>query len=321
MNDLMTKSFLSYVDLKKAALKEDLEADGGIEMAAAEAEAAAEDEKLRPFLQEAEAVKEEIASIRGILARLQEANEESKSAHQPDALRGLRARIGADVVLVLRKARAIRDRLEAMDRSTAAAASRQLGGGTPVDRTRTAVAAGLRKRLRDLMLDFQALRQRIMAEHREAVERRYFTLTGELPADDVVERIVAGEQGQGQEQELLRKAAVAERGGSGEVLAAVQEIQGRQDAAREVERSLLELHQVFLDMAVMVEAQGEQMDDIERHVASAGNYVKDGAKELGSAKAYQRSSRKWLCIGIILLLLLVLVVIVPIAATLSSKSS
>lgn len=314
----MTKSFLSYVDLKKAALKEeDLEADGGIEMAAAE------DEKLRPFLQEAEAVKEEIASIRGILARLQEANEESKSAHQPDALRGLRARIGADVVLVLRKARAIRDRLEAMDRSTAA--SRQLGsGGTPVDRTRTAVAAGLRKRLRDLMLDFQALRQRIMAEHREAVERRYFTLTGELPADDVVERIVAGEQGQGQgqEQELLRKAAAAaERGGSGEALAAVQEIQGRQDAARELERSLLELHQVFLDMAVMVEAQGEQMDDIERHVASAGNYVKDGAKELGSAKAYQRSSRKWLCIGIILLLLLVLVVIVPIAATLSSKSS
>ena len=32
---------------------------------------------------------------------------------------------------------------------------------------------------------------------------------------------------------------------------------------RELEKSLLDLHQIFLDMAVLVEAQGEMLDNIE----------------------------------------------------------
>lgn len=97
------------------------------------------------------------------------------------------------------------------------------------------------------------------------------------------------------------------------------EIQDRYDAAKEIEKSLLELHQIFLDMAVMVEAQGEQMDDIEQHVLNAAHYVNDGTKNLKTAKNYQRSSRRCLCIGIILLLLLILVVIIPIATSFSKS--
>ena len=40
------------------------------------------------------------------------------------------------------------------------------------------------------------------------------------------------------------------------------EIQERHDAVKELERSLLDLHQIFLDMAVLVEAQGEMLDNI-----------------------------------------------------------
>lgn len=35
---------------------------------------------------------------------------------------------------------------------------------------------------------------------------------------------------------------------------------------RDLEQSLLELHQIFLDMAVLVEVQGEMLDNIERQV-------------------------------------------------------
>lgn len=107
--------------------------------------------------------------------------------------------------------------------------------------------------------------------------------------------------------------------GRGKVLETVVEIQDRYDAAKEIEKSLLELHQIFLDMAVMVEAQGEQMDDIEQHVLNAAHYVNDGTKNLKTAKNYQRSSRRCLCIGIILLLLLILVVIIPIATSFSKS--
>ncbi|KAJ8461690.1 hypothetical protein OPV22_034616 [Ensete ventricosum] len=310
MNDLMTKSFFSYADLKKEALK-DLESGAAdydastIEMAVASA-----DGRLWQFFEEAGLVKEEMAAIRDLLACLQAANEESKSLHKPEALRALRDRINADIVQVLKMARGIRGRLEAMDRSNAA--NRRLSGcreGTPVDRTRTAVTNGLRKKLKDLMMEFQALRQRMMTEYKETVERRYFTVTGEAAEEEVIERIIATGESEG----MLKKAMLEH--GRGEVLGTVHEIQDRHDAAKEVERSLLELHQVFLDMAVMVEVQGEQMDDIEHHVASAAHYVKDGTKELKCAKEHQRSSRKWLCIGIVLLLLLVLVIVIPIATT------
>lgn len=36
---------------------------------------------------------------------------------------------------------------------------------------------------------------------------------------------------------------------------------------KELEKSLMELHQIFLDMAVLVEAQGEMLDNIEQQVS------------------------------------------------------
>ncbi|KAL6970519.1 hypothetical protein U1Q18_030218 [Sarracenia purpurea var. burkii] len=315
MNDLMTKSFTNYVDLKKEAMK-DLEAgpDSDLEMAAT---ATKMDRNLGLFLEEAEKVKKEMSSIREVLGRLHEANEESKSVHKPEALKSLRHRINADVVAVLRKARAIKSQLEEMDRANAV--SRRLSGckeGTPIDRTRSAVTNGLRKKLKELMVEFQGLRQRMMAEYKETVGRRYFTVTGEHPDEEIIEKIISSGNGLGGE-EFLNKAV--QEHGRGKVVETVVEIQDRHDAAKEIEKSLLELHQVFLDMAVMVEAQGEQLDDIHHHVLNAANYVGDGAKNLKTAKQYQKSSRRWMCIGIIILLLLVILIIIPIATSFSKS--
>lgn len=315
MNDLMTKSFTNYVDLKKEAMKDlDLEAGhhNNVEMSSSTTNMHTD---LGLFLEEAEKVKQEMASVRDILVRLQQANEESKSLHKSEALQSLRSRINADITAVLKKTRTIRSQLEDMDRANAA--NRRLSAykeGTPIYRTRMAVTSGLRKKLKELMMDFQGLRQRMMSEYKETVGRRYFTVTGEQADEEVIEKIISNGGGNGAE-EFLGKAI--QEHGRGKVLETVVEIQDRHDTAKDIERSLLELHQLFLDMAVMVEAQGEQMDDIEHHVMNASHYVKDGTKHLNTAKGYQRSSRKWMCIGLIILLLLILVIIIPIATSFS----
>ncbi|KAK4434085.1 Syntaxin-related protein KNOLLE [Sesamum alatum] len=303
MNDLMTKSFTSYADLKKEAMK-DLDSGPDLELGMTQI-----DQNLTAFLEEAEEVRKEMNSIREILARLEASNEEGKALHKPEALKSLRARVNADIIMVLKRARAIRVRLEDMDRSNATS-RRQSGckAGSPVDRTRTAVANGLRKKLKEAMMEFQGLRQRMMAEYKETVGRRYFTVTGEYPDQEVIEKIISS----GGEEFLSR--AIQEHG-RGKVLETMVEIQDRHDAAKEIEKSLLELHQIFLDMAVMVEAQGEQMDDIEHHVMAAAQYTNDGTKNLKIAKDHQKSSRRCLCIGIVLLLVLILVVIIPVATS------
>ncbi|KAJ8446432.1 hypothetical protein Cgig2_019325 [Carnegiea gigantea] len=304
MNDLMTKSFLSYVDLKKAAAN-DVEQDLEMGMAGENA-----DPKMDAFLEEAEKVKAEISSIRDTLTALEAANEQSKSLHKPDALKALRARINSDIVTVLKKAKAIKARLELMDSATAANRRLSAQMGTPIDRTRTCVTNGLRMKLKELMMDFQALRQKMMSEYKETVGRCYYTVTGETPDEEVIEKIISNGAGEG---EILSRAI--QEHGRGKVLETVVEIQGRHDAAKEIERSLLEVHQLFLDMAVMVEAQGEQMDNIEHHVINASNYVQDGNKNLIKAKDYQRSSRRWMCIGIIVLLVIIMLILIPIISS------
>ncbi|XLR28062.1 hypothetical protein S83_055962, partial [Arachis hypogaea] len=112
------------------------------------------------------------------------------------------------------------------------------GTTTAIYRTRIAVTNGLWKKLKELMMEFQGLRQRMMTEYKETVERRYFTVTGEYPDEEVIEKIISN----GEEEEFLGKA-IGEHG-MGKVMETVVEIQDRHDAAKEIEKSLLELHQV-----------------------------------------------------------------------------
>ncbi|PON59053.1 Syntaxin [Parasponia andersonii] len=88
MNDLMTKSFLSFVELKKQARK-DLEADVDI--------------RRRTCL-----------SFTKKLVKLS-LNEEAKSTHSAKILLGLSDRMDSNIVALLRKVRRVKTRLENLD--------------------------------------------------------------------------------------------------------------------------------------------------------------------------------------------------------------
>ncbi|MCL7043261.1 hypothetical protein MKW94_013568 [Papaver nudicaule] len=204
------------------------------------------DPNLHEFLAEAEKFKAEMSLIRDILGTIQEAHEESKFLHKSDSIKAC-----------LKKAKVIRSGMDDLDKVTVA--NRRLSGyaaGTPIDRSRTTVTNGLRQKLKAPMMDFQDLRQKIMAELWDTMGRRYFTVTREYPEEEVMEKNLSNNGGEYFSQKAIKD---------------------RHDAAKEIEKSLLELHQVFLDMAVMVEAQGEQMDNIEHHVVNAAHYVMNGS--------------------------------------------
>ncbi|PWZ34573.1 Syntaxin-132 [Zea mays] len=94
-----------------------------------------------------------------------------------------------------------------------------------------------------------------------------------------------------------------------QVLDTLQEIQERHDTVKEIERKLLDLQQIFLDLAVLVEAQGEMLDNIETQVTGAAEHIQTGTNLLQKAKKLQKNTRKWTCIGIIILLIIILIII------------
>ncbi len=143
---------------------------------------AAGDKDLSRFFADIEKIKKQMDRIRELLVKLQEANEESKGVHKAQAMKALRDRMDADIAQVTKIARSIKAELEELDRGNAA--NRRVKGceeGTPTDRTRTTITNNQRKKLKDLMGEFQALRERMMGEYKETIERRFFHHQNSLP--------------------------------------------------------------------------------------------------------------------------------------------
>nr|POF00792.1 syntaxin-112 [Quercus suber] len=63
----------------------------------------------------------------------------------------------------------------------------------------------------------------------------------------------------------------------------------RHEALMDIQRSLTKLHQIFLNMAVLVETQGEKMDDIEENVANASHFINGGTNSLYYANQMKKN--------------------------------
>lgn len=305
MNDLMTKSFLNYVDLKKQAqidLKSELDLENQTQFNQAN------EENLAQFFKQVEAIKSKMEEISNLLTDLQSLNEETKSTHSAKVVRGLRDRMDSDMVSVLRKANNVKVMLEALDKANInnRKASDNFKEGSSIDRTRVSVTNGLRTKLKDMMNDFLSLREQIVSDYKDCLRRRYFNANGVDPSDEIIERMLSGSVQLDVFNGKLTKASVT----INEELA--EETKERHEAVMNIKRSLTKLHQVFLDMAVLVEKQGEAVDDIEQNVMKAGSFVSGGTDSLFYANQMKKRNKIWIWLVFGILLIIVLVCIISV---------
>ena len=59
-----------------------------------------------------------------------------------------------------------------------------------------------------------------------------------------------------------------------------------------LEQSIIELHQIFVDIATLIEAQDELVDQIEWNCEQASAWTGEAVKELKSANLYVKKHRK-----------------------------
>lgn len=318
MNDLLSSKSFEAHRLEAYPLT-DLEAEVGAmatELTSASGRRA-DSKSLASFFQEVEILKTEMDNIKQLLTKLQQSNEQSRAATSAASMKAIRARMDASIAEVLRKAKFIKSKLESLDKANEE--NRTLPGceqGSTVDRTRITITNSVRTSLKDLMDSFQALRQKMSQQHRETIERMYYTVTGEKASEETIDNMIEDEAG----SESFLQKAVQEQG-RGQIIETIKEIRERHDAVKEIEKNLLELHQIFMDMAVLVEAQGHQIDDIEAAVKRASSFVKSGHDQLHEAKKSQRSTRKWMCIAIIILLIIIVVILAPILSKMLTKNT
>ncbi|MXQ98150.1 hypothetical protein E5288_WYG003935 [Bos mutus] len=85
---------------------------------------------------------------------------------------------------------------------------------------------------------------------------------------------------------------------------ALSEIEGRHKDIVRLESSIKELHDMFMDIAMLVENQGEMLDNIELNVMHTVDHVEKAREETKRAVKYQGQARKKLVIIIVIVVVL-----------------
>lgn len=81
-----------------------------------------------------------------------------------------------------------------------------------------------------------------------------------------------------------------------------------------LEASVAELHQMFLDFALLTEKQGELLDQIEHQVKDASEYIDEGNAEMVQAIEIQKSIRyKQCCIATIIIVIIGIIIGIVVA--------
>ncbi|KAM4698149.1 syntaxin-4 [Rhinophrynus dorsalis] len=92
---------------------------------------------------------------------------------------------------------------------------------------------------------------------------------------------------------------------------ALNEIETRHEEILKLEKSIMELHEMFLYLATEVEAQGETINNIEKNITHSSDYVEKAKKQLNQAVENRHKARKKkICIAVCVLVLVILLVII-----------
>ncbi|XP_010941767.1 syntaxin-132 isoform X3 [Elaeis guineensis] len=278
MNNLLTDSF----ELSRGEASRDGDIELGTQVPMNSGELG-----LEGFFKQVQDIDKQIEKLSKLLKKLQDTNEESKTVTKAPAMKAIKQRMEKDIDEVGKIARLAKSKVEELDKENQANRQKPgCGKGSGIDRSRTATTIALKKKLKERMSDFQALREKIQQEYREVVERRVFTVTGNHADDETINQLIES----GNSEQIFQRAIQEQ--GRGQVLDTLAEIQERHDTVKEIERKLLDLQQIFLDMAVLVEAQGDMLDNIESQVVNAEGYVHSGVNALQKARRLQKNSRK-----------------------------
>ncbi|CAH3015841.1 unnamed protein product [Porites evermanni] len=94
-------------------------------------------------------------------------------------------------------------------------------------------------------------------------------------------------------------------------------IREREDRIRQIEGDILDINEIFRELATMVYEQGDVVDSIEANVVDAADHVEGANVQLGKASLYQKKARTKMCI--LLIILLVVAGVITLIVVLTNK--
>merc|ERR1711981_515090 len=170
-------------------------------------------------------------------------------------------------------------------------------------RIRVNLCSTLTRKFVDEMRNYQKAQQQYKSDIKNKVKRQV-QIVRPSATDEEIETVMKSEGGKDQ----LYKDKIL-KGVADPIKNAYANVADKYQDVLTLEASVAELHQMFLDFALLTEQQGEMLDQIEYQVKSASDYIDDGNTEITSAIKYQKMIRKKQCCIILIVLVILMVIL------------
>lgn len=194
-------------------------------------------------------------------------------------------------------------RLEALKARSQEDAAKQPNSAQ--SKIRNNMQLAMAKEHQQALVDFQ----KAQVDFKRALERRQAREMQILMPDvSEAEREAMIESGETAALVVAKKMA----GTHAVLLDEVRRIQEKHQDIIKLERSIQDLAQMFQEMSVLVDSQGEMLDAIEVHVQNAKCACSKAEENLIGARKAQHSGRKWMCCMTIFVMIVLLVILGPI---------
>lgn len=256
---------------------------------------------MEDFFQEVEQIREMIDKIQANVEEVKKKHSAILSAPQSDEktkqeLEDLMADIKKTANRVRGKLKGIEQNIEQEEQTNKSNADLRI---------RKTQHSALSRKFVEVMTEYN----RTQTDYRERCKgriQRQLEITGRATTNEELEEML--EQGN---SAVFTQGIIMETQQAKQTLA---DIEARHADIIKLENSIRELHDMFMDMAMLVESQGEMVDRIEYHVEQSRDYVATGQEQLVQASKYMSKARKKkifiiVCVAITLVILIVLLAV------------
>ncbi|XP_052802369.1 syntaxin isoform X1 [Mya arenaria] len=167
-------------------------------------------------------------------------------------------------------------------------------------RIRKTQHATLSRKFVEVMNDYNACQ----IDYRERCKgriQRQLEITGKTTTNDELEEMLESGNLQVFTQDIIMETQQAKQ--------TLADIEARHADIMKLEKSIQELHDMFMDMAMLVEQQGEMIDRIEYNVEQAVDYVETAKMDTKKAVKYQSKARRKKIMMLICLAVLIVILV------------
>ncbi|XP_048838454.1 syntaxin-1A [Brienomyrus brachyistius] len=254
---------------------------------------------------------EQVEEIRGYIEALSEKVEDVKRKHSailaaPNPDEKTKADLEQLMTDIKKLANKVRSKLKSIEQSIEH--EEGLNRSSADLRIRKTQHSTLSRKFVEVMTEYNATQ----SDYRERCKgriQRQLEITGRNTTNDELESMLESDNPAIFTSGIIMDSNITQQ--------AMSEIETRHTEIIKLENSIRELHDMFMDMAMLVESQGEMIDRIEYNVEHSVDYVERAVSDTKKAVKYQSKARRKKIMIIICCVVLGIVIASSVAGTLA----